>query len=96
MNIEDCIERINKWLSIAGTTLLVIIKGCLTILAILLANGALASQNSDCLVLDNFDWQDIDTRHHSIMEVDALSVIDACKLRVDNSNKAEDLSLIHI
>lgn len=90
MNIEDCIERINKWLSIAGTTLLVIIKGCLTILAILLANGALASQNSDCLVLDNFDWQDIDTRHHSIMEVDALSVIDACKLRVDNSNKAED------
>ena len=90
MNIEARTERIDNCLSFAGAQLLVIIKGCLTILAILSANSALAAQNADCLVVDKFSWQDIDTQLYSTMEIDALSVIDACKLRVDNSNKAED------
>ena len=74
----------------AGIQLVVMIKGCLTILAVLSANGALAAPNADCLAVDKFDWQDIEIQHDSIMEVDALSVIDACKSRVDDSNKAED------
>jgi len=82
-------EKIKIWQSNTSEILVYLINGCVLVIAILTATSTLAAP-ADCIVVDKFKWQDINDLDNSILNIDALSVIDSCQRKVDNSNKAAD------